>query len=155
EPDEWTVAAQVVSVDRSSDLAVLRVLPPRQGVVWPDPLPVTDGGALRETQRLYVVGYPFGASLGANVTVSETTVSSLRNTRDGYLDKIQVNGGMHPGNSGGPVVDVQGKVVGVAVAGIRGTQINFAIPSEYVQIILRGRISEVGVRDPLGTDGQL
>ena len=44
---------------------------------------------------------------------------------------------MHPGNSGGPVTDGKGQVVGVAVSGIRGTQLHFAIPGEAVQAFQR------------------
>jgi S1-C subfamily serine protease len=39
---------------------------------------------------------------------------------------------MHPGNSGGPVTDAAGRVIGVARAGIVGTQINMAIPGDLV-----------------------
>jgi hypothetical protein len=47
---------------------------------------------------------------------------------------------MHPGNSGGPVVDAGGNVVGIAVSGIRGTQIQFAIPCEKVFDFVAGRV---------------
>jgi hypothetical protein len=74
-------------------------------------------------------------------------VSSLRKL-NGALDKIQVAGGMDPGNSGGPVIDESGHVVGVAVSGIPGRMINFAIPAQRVHSILEGRISEMGVGQP-------
>jgi hypothetical protein len=61
---------------------------------------------------------------------------------------VQVNGGMDPGNSGGPVVDNNGHVVGVAVAVIEGRQINFAIPGDRVTAILNGRISTLGIHQP-------
>jgi S1-C subfamily serine protease len=77
-------------------------------------------------QQLFIFGFPFGESLGKEITASSTTISSIRN------NQIQVNGGMNPGNSGGPVVDVKGNVVGVAVAGIKDTNINFAIPADAV-----------------------
>ena len=60
-------------------------------------------------------------------------------------DQVQVNGGIHPGNSGGPVVDSRGVVIGVSVAGIRGTTINFAVPGEKVQDVMRGRVAELAV----------
>jgi S1-C subfamily serine protease len=65
-----------------------------------------------------VFGFPFGKQLGKNITVSKTSVSSLRKKPNGTLQDIQVNGGMHPGNSGGPVVDAMGQVVGVATLGV-------------------------------------
>src|SRR5262249_8603111 len=54
-------------------------------------------------------------------------------------------GDMKPGNSGGPVIDEKGNVVGVSVAIIAGTRINFAVPAEYVHDIINGRLLEVGM----------
>ena len=67
-----------------------------------------------------------------------TQVTSLRH--DGTkLKKIQVEGGMTFGNSGGPVVDLKGNVVGVAVSGIKGENINFCVPGEMVHQLLANR----------------
>src|SRR5262249_33389208 len=57
----------------------------------------------------------------------------------GEVLQVQVNGGMQPGNSGGPVVNGNGEVIGVSVAIIKATQINFAVPGEFVHGILHGR----------------
>lgn len=147
---ERALTSRVVTVDRSSDLAVLRV----EGAGLPEPLVVTPGAGLRETQRVFVFGFPFGEVLGKNITVSTSSVSSLRKDNEGDLSQIQVNGGMHPGNSGGPVVDERGNVVGVAVAVIRNTQINFAVPGERVHTVFNGRISgmTVGEAGPRGNE---
>lgn len=138
EANELKTTGQVLGVDRSADLAVLRV----EGKL-PAPLPIEVKDEPFETQKVYIFGFPLGAQLGKNITVSESSVSSLRKDPSGALEKIQVNGGMHPGNSGGPVVDSLGRVVGVSVSVIRSTQINFAIPSATVQSLLEGRIQDV------------
>jgi hypothetical protein len=49
---------------------------------------------------------------------------------------------MHPGNSGGPVTDARGVVIGVSVSGYQGTQINFAIPGDFVPRVLDGQFSK-------------
>jgi hypothetical protein len=136
EPNEKTYPGRTLGIDSSSDLGVLGVA----GKDLPRFLPVGSGDDLQETQPLYVFGYPYGEALGKNVTVSKTSVSSLRKNQFGRLEKIQVNGGMNPGNSGGPVIDSNGTVVGVAVSAIRGTQINFAVPGQLVHYFLRGRV---------------
>jgi len=133
---EYHYGGELVAYDREHDLAILRPflieVGARQGI--PDGLSVPKSPSLAYLQKLFVFGYPLGESLGAEITVSETSVSSLRKDPDtGKLRQIQVKGGMNPGNSGGPVVDVSGNVVGVAVAVIKGTDINFAIPGEVVQ----------------------
>jgi S1-C subfamily serine protease len=141
EPNERSLAGTVVGVDRSADLAVVRVAKDN----LPPPLAVKTSADLALTQPVYVFGFPFGEKLGKNVTVSPTQVSSLRKGPTGELVQVQVNGGMHPGNSGGPVVNAKGEVVGVSVAGIPGTQINFAVPCEAVHGLMQGRIANLGM----------
>jgi predicted Zn finger-like uncharacterized protein len=141
--DERSLAANVLGVDRNADLAVLRV----EGRELPPPLPVRSARNLQFTQQVYVFGFPFGADLGKEITVSQSSVSSLR-WENGVLAKVQVNGGMHPGNSGGPVVDAYGNVIGVAVSVLRFTQINFAAPGDQVYAVLYGRIARLSLGQP-------
>jgi S1-C subfamily serine protease len=148
--DERKLTADLLGVDRNADLAVLRVRAPD----LPPPLPVRSARNLQLTQQVYVFGFPFGADLGKEITVSQSSVSSLR-WENGMLTKVQVNGGMHPGNSGGPVVDAYGNVVGVAVSVLRFTQINFAVPGDQVYAVLHGRISSVSLGQPFRTDTQV
>ncbi|HWG43401.1 MAG TPA: trypsin-like peptidase domain-containing protein [Gemmataceae bacterium] len=143
EPNEKKMVGTVLGVDRSNDLAVLRV----QGEGLPAPLAVDSAGKLFETQKVYIFGFPLGSELGKAITVSESSVSSLRRDASGQLSQVQVNGGMHHGNSGGPVTDARGTVVGVSVSGYEGTQLNFAIPGDLVKQVLDGRFgrSELGL----------
>jgi S1-C subfamily serine protease len=148
--EERRLTAQVLGADASADLAVLRVAGPG----LPLPLPVRSARNLQETQQVYIFGFPFGADLGREITVSQSSVSSLRRERGG-LAKVQVNGGMQPGNSGGPVVDSYGNVVGVAVSILRFTQINFAIPGDQVYAFLGGRIANLSLGQPYRKNGQV
>ena len=61
---------------------------------------------------------------------------------------------MQPGNSGGPVVDAQGDVIGVAVSILVGRGINFAVPGEYVRSLLNGRCSGTVVGQPYTSNGK-
>jgi hypothetical protein len=149
EKDEKKTSAVVLGVDRASDLAVLRV-GATEGM--PKPLTVKSASALTELDKLYVFGFPLGERLGQEITIRPASVSPLRK-KDGVLDKIQVNGGMDEGNSGGPVVDEHGDVIGVAVSGIPGRQINFAIPDEHVHVFLTGRSSAPVFSQPYRAEG--
>lgn len=140
EANSRVVKVKLLGVDRSSDLAVLKA----EGDNLPEPLALGNTSGLNETQPVFIFGFPFGKQLGKNITVSKSSISSLRK-ENGELKQIQVNGGMHPGNSGGPVVDSKGQVVGVAVSAIGGTLINFAIPSDEVAEFLAGRISSITI----------
>jgi S1-C subfamily serine protease len=150
EAKEMRLVGSVAGVDRDNDLAVLRV----PGAGLPPPLPVATATGLTETQKVYVFGFPLGAQLGRNITVSESSVSSLRRDEAGQLTQVQVNGGMHPGNSGGPVADARGAVVGVSVAGIRGTQIDFAIPGDFVRQLFDGQFDTTRLGTPYRADGR-
>jgi LSD1 subclass zinc finger protein len=142
--------AQVLGVDRSTDLAVLELaVPTKKQRALPAPLMAKSAEKLTELDELYVFGFPLGDRLGKEITVRPSSVSALRKLAGtNLLDKIQVNGGMDPGNSGGPVVDNTGGVVGVAVSGIQGRMINFAIPGERVNALLRGRVASLDTGQP-------
>ena len=139
---EYPLDGEVVAVDAENDLAVIRPLLLKVGerTPVPDGLVVPKTTAVKELDPLFVFGFPLTDLIGREITVSETKVTSLR--RDpvsGKLSKIQVQGGMTFGNSGGPVVDVKGNVIGVAVSGIKGSDINFCVPGEMVQQLLANR----------------
>src|SRR5438046_133142 len=72
------------------------------------------------------------------VTVGKGTVSSLREDEAGEVAVVQIDGDINPGNSGGPVVDGQGRLVGIAVAKITGTRIGLAIPPSELTKMLDG-----------------
>lgn len=137
--DQRTLVGTLFGVDADRDLALLKV----SSDELPPPLTLKPAAGLKETDDLVIFGYPFGEALGKSISVNTTTVSGLPR-EDGELKHVQVNGGMHPGNSGGPVTNKAGDVVGVSVAGIRGTQINFAIPGEKAEAFVREQIDSGG-----------
>jgi S1-C subfamily serine protease len=144
---ERTVPAEVVATDPDRDLAVLRVRNVRD---LPKPLDLAQEVKLSETMPVYVLGFPFGEALATSarspaVTIGKGSVSSLREDDRGTLSVVQIDGDVNPGNSGGPVVDVRGRLVGVAVAKVRGTNIGLAIPARELGETLRGRLSGMGL----------
>jgi S1-C subfamily serine protease len=128
---EQSLRADVVAADARHDLAVLRVV----GVANPPaPLDLGQEPRLVETMPVFIFGFPLGDLLATGkrhpaITVGRGSVSSIRLDEKGRLATVQVNGDVTPGNSGGPVVDGQGRLVGVAVATVRDRQIGFTIPA--------------------------
>jgi S1-C subfamily serine protease len=124
ERDDGSWGAEVVGRDRARDLAVLRVsgLPVRAKPLWQEPL----RNRPRPGDELLLVGSPFG--LGGTVTTG--VVSAIRPRL------IQTDAAANPGNSGGPAVDADGRVVGVLVGG-GGENVNFAVPIRQLCISLR------------------
>src|SRR5262245_36187124 len=137
---ERTVFAQIVATDEAHDLAILKVTDVAN---LPKPIDISNAPELRETMQVYVLGFPLGRLLagGRNpaITVGKASISSLRYDRANRLSRVQLQGDLNPGNSGGPVVDARGKLVGVAVASIGGTQIGVAIPPQDVFELLQRR----------------
>lgn len=136
-PKQRETAVRSVHVSRDADLAVLIIHGEER-------LPALDLGStewLRETSSLTAFGFPFGRALSvekgkaAGVSVNQGRVTSLRRA-DGALELIQLDAALNPGNSGGPVMDASGKVVGVVWAGVPGSGVAFAIPVERLSALL-------------------
>jgi len=139
--EERVVPAELLVADTTRDLAVLRV----KGTSFPPPLDVKPTTQLFETLPIYSFGFPFGKNLSVSkgrpaITVGTGTVSSLRQNNEGELAEIQIDGNLNPGNSGGPIVDAQGRLVGVAKAIVReGPGIGFVVPADDLRKTITGR----------------
>lgn len=146
ESDQKVYAARIVGVSVDEDLALLWV----NGTDHPAPLPapLTFGRTadLVETQEVMIFGFPLGEQLGLNISVNKTTVSSLRKEK-GVVEMVQVADGMTNGNSGGPVTNARGEVIGVVVAVIKGTPINFAIPGDKAAAFVTRQVAGGGTFD--------
>ncbi len=160
--DEATARAQIVGLDATSDLAVLKV-PTDQLTV----------ASLGDSSSL-VVGDPviaLGSPLGLQGTVTLGIVSALDRAvhvdeNDVYLDAIQTDAAINPGNSGGALVDASGAVVGINSALAVGSTnasgqqspasgIGFAIPINYARGIAQQLIrSGKAVHASLGAQGR-
>jgi S1-C subfamily serine protease len=130
EAGERVVQAVVVRADARSDLALLKA----EGAKELEALELGGVDDLVETAPVTAFGYPFGDRLAVrekqypNVSVNVGRVTSLRRAHK-ELEAIQIDAVLNPGNSGGPVLDANGLVVGIVRAGIVGSGVNFAIGS--------------------------
>lgn len=147
EPDERTFPAEILGVDREHDLAILRV----DGGDLPEPLTVASAATLREFDDLYVYGFPLALQFGAVVSGSKTSLTRLdRDARRGVV-RLRVGGAIAPGNSGGPVVDNRGQVVGISTDRVRDEpQIARAVAGDVLLGLLHGRVVELSLGQPFG-----
>ena len=154
---EQEYPATVAGADEDRDLAVLRVAGVKDA---PRPIAYADPPAPVETMGVYSFGFPLGQALSGGkrfpaVTVGKASVSSLRDGDEGELAVVQIDGNLNPGNSGGPVVDAKGRLVGVAVARARdGQGIGFLVPAVEVGRLMAGRIGKVRVVPGAGAGGK-
>jgi S1-C subfamily serine protease len=137
-----TLTARLVGTDQATDLAVIRAEASSLSYAT-----LGDSAALRVGQLVIAIGNPFGFQS----TVSTGVVSALGRafrSRDGRLieDIVQHTAPLNPGNSGGPLVDSRGRIVGINTAIIMMAQgIGFSIPSNTAkwvvsQLLTHGRV---------------
>jgi S1-C subfamily serine protease len=135
---EQSARATVILKDAERDLAVLKVT----GVsTLPAPIALVRNPQLVETMQVFLLGFPFGDALTLDkrnpaITVGKGTISSIRLNARNEVARIQIDGDLNPGNSGGPVVDAQGRLVGIAVAKVRNSNIGLAIPPDQLIALL-------------------
>lgn len=122
---QWQVGS-VVRFSTEVDVAIIKI----DGAGLPV-LRFGDSSRVRQGQTVFVLGYPYVSTLGREaVTVTAGIVSAARPS----LGAIQLDAAMNPGNSGGPVLNNQGEVIGLAVATLRGSQgLNFAVASNLIR----------------------
>ncbi|RMD83771.1 MAG: PDZ domain-containing protein [Candidatus Dadabacteria bacterium] len=130
--------AKLLGIDRYTDIAVLRLLDPP-----PDLVQVSFGSSstLRVGQRVIAIGNPFGL----NSTLTTGSISSLNRSvkrPDGVIMRglIQTDAAINEGNSGGPLLDMKGRLVGInfLVFSRSGDSagIGFAVPVDEIKAIL-------------------
>ncbi len=148
-PDGEEYEAELVGTDADSDLAVLKI---QRGEAFPF-VRFGDSSQARVGDWVVAIGNPFG--LGGTVT-SGIVSSVLRNTGGGAYDRyIQTDASINRGNSGGPLFDMQGNVIGINNAIFSPTGgsvgIGFAIPAEVAEpIVAKLRAGEEIERGYLG-----
>ncbi len=136
--------AEVVGTDPATDLALLKIEPEEEL----DFLPLADSDALRPGDWIMVIGSPLRLENSVSVGVVSAKARSINITADPSLEKfIQTDAAINFGNSGGPLVNLSGAVVGIATAiNYSAENIGFAVPSNTLRAILPQLRDSGGVR---------
>ena len=140
-PDGRNVAARLIGSDPATDIAVLKI--EEKNI---EALPLGDSDDLRVGQQIFAIGNPYG--LDETVTRGVVSAKGRRTANDSGVEVLQHDAAVNPGNSGGPLVNIRGQIVGInssiytRTGGFQG--ISFAIPANTVRrvmdaIISRGR----------------
>ncbi len=133
--------ATVLRADAQRDVALVSVEREAQSNAWSS-IPVQRTALPRVGTDVYVIGHPAGMGW----TVSRGVVSAIRNVGDvGRTAMIQTDAAISPGNSGGPLLDREGHLLGLVVAKLAGRgveSIAFAIPASEVAEFLAEQTRE-------------
>lgn len=149
--------AKLIGADPSNDLAVIKINAPQEKL---KPIPFGDSSNLKVGQKAIAIGNPFGLERTLTVGIISSIGRTLRAV-NGRLMRgiIQTDAAVNPGNSGGPLLDSNGKMIGITTAIFSPVGANigigFAVPVNTAkkivpQLINKGRVS----RPWLGITGQ-
>ena len=142
-----SLKAAIIAADEENDIALLKAEVTDQPTV-----PISNTGRIEQGGRVWVLGFPLASMLGDTVKVTGGTVSGI--SVQGTQRTIQIDAAVNPGNSGGPLINDRGVVVGIVNAKIVGSDVSgvgFAIPTSYAMQLLRDQ----GASLPSATGGDV
>jgi uncharacterized protein len=133
--------AKVVKTDQAHDLALLKIDSKLAG------LPIVDSGSVRLGQSVFAIGFPNVEVQGFKPKLTKGEISSLAGVQDDER-YFQISVPLQPGNSGGPLLDTHGNVVGVTSAGLNAAKtlnitgslpqnVNYAVKSSLLMPFLK------------------
>jgi S1-C subfamily serine protease len=137
--------ARVLAMDKDNDVAVLII---DEAIAQIRPLFVANSNSVLVGERAYTLGYPVPDGQGYNAKFTDGLVNSLTGIGD-QPRWFQISTPIQPGNSGGPLLDSKGRVIGITSASasiasfyrITGTlpqNVNFAVKSNYILSVMIG-----------------
>ncbi len=152
------VEGRVTGRDPGNDLAIVKInVPPQQLTV----APLGDSSALRPGQLAIAIGNPYGFERTITVGVITGTDRTLRTAGRALRQVIQTDATLSPGNSGGPLLNSRGEVIGIntaveALAGSRAfSGVGFAVPVDTAKRFLAQMMAGETIRHPyLGIAGR-
>jgi S1-C subfamily serine protease len=137
--EQEEVVATVVYRDAEKDLALLKV----DGENYPY-IPIAKDVAARKSSNIITIGNALGefmdsVSMGKITGTNKTITAYQGNDRDGEVlaNLIQTNAKVYPGDSGGPLLNERGELIGVTVATALGKNVGYAIPVSEVVTLLQ------------------
>jgi S1-C subfamily serine protease/serine/threonine protein kinase len=127
-----TRPARVIGRSTCDDLAILRV----ENTEGLQPATLGNSAALQLGDSIVALGYPMSFDINNQLALTRGSVSRLNVTAGQYASLIQIDAALNPGNSGGPLANERGEVVGINSLGYNGadaSNVGFAISIDYAR----------------------
>lgn len=131
-------AATVVLSDKQNDLAILKI---DDSFTKMKPLPYNFSTSVKETgSEVFTLGYPIADVMGTEVKYTDGKISSKTGIQ-GDVTVYQITAPIQPGNSGGPLFDANGSIVGITSSALnkdyfQSENVNYAVKSIYLQSLI-------------------
>ena len=125
---------ELVATDPSNDLALLRFVERDTTLGSPQFAFRTSG--VEQTERIYALGFPYAEEMGHEIKITEGIISA-KSGPNGDISKYQISAALNPGNSGGPLIDENGNLLGVLYAkSTIAESAGYAIKASYLRAFL-------------------
>jgi S1-C subfamily serine protease len=128
---------EVIAVDRQLDLALLKVNSKLITFETP-PYSIESSKETKTASDVFALGYPMKDMMGKEIKITTGIINSASGYK-GSISEFQISASVQPGNSGGPLFDESGNVVGVVSAKIKSKEVDnvgYAIKSDYLTFFL-------------------
>jgi len=133
--DYYTLhSADVVLSDKNNDLAIIKLKNPN--ITFTEPPYAVKTEVASTGEDIYLLGYPLTGSMGEEIKLTTGVISSKTGYK-GDIGSYQVSAAAQPGNSGGPLFDKQGNLIGIINAKISEAEnVTYAIKVAYLKTLL-------------------
>lgn len=146
-PNGETYDAELIGRDTVTDLAILKIK--AEGLQY---LPIGDSDSLRVGEWVIAIGNALALKGGPTVTIGIVSAlgRTIRSEEGDFYDLIQTDAAINEGNSGGPLLNLSGEVIGINQAILRqGRSLSFAVSANVASPIFEDLISSGCVKRPL------
>lgn len=133
-------SATVIASDKFNDLAILKL---NNGIINSESIPYSVVTSTAEVgEEIFVLGYPMTSTMGDEIKLTTGVVSS-RTGFQGDVSIYQISAPIQPGNSGGPLFDSNGNVIGIVSAKHQGAEnVGYAIKTSYLKNLMESVITD-------------
>ncbi len=127
--------ATLIASDPSNDLALIRI--ENKNVTFKAiPFAIRSSG-VQQAEKVYAIGFPYAEAMGKEVKLTDGIISAKSGV-NGDISKFQISAAVNPGNSGGPLIDEHGNLVGVIYAkSTLAESAGYAVKASYLETFLK------------------
>lgn len=145
-----TYKAKLLTIDSPNDVALLKITDLKFKGIEAIPYSITESQEVGS--RVFTLGYPLNDIMGSNYKVTDGIISATSGIADD-IRYYQISVPLQPGNSGGPLFNKEGNVVGITTAKLKAPvtkteNVNYALKSSYLLNVYRKISKEETIRSP-------